>query len=667
MGDPDRDGNSIRLAAEWTGDFVTAVKRALGEDWSRLAQFRGGSPSEDELAALVGKKDTTGAASWKREVFASQGLRWSRLPIADRAFKRWANVDALKQKVLDAFVAELTREVVLDGGSYHIGDGAFENTVDIDVVASNSLVGEWYSISFATAVPVTAKVRIAKLYGVDHGGSVRIDDLRVGGFGPGNNRGEYLSDGVHLSAGQHTLTIASNVRSTGGDDPHLDADDLVFQRVSLLGVRSRNVTPLGKGAIAREQMQPLTENFQNPASGLAHWTRPEAEVGYTQGEYQIIAKEPHRLVAIPIEHEFLNFDLTINVRKSAGSDHNLFGIAFGVDESDTDRFVVSSDGVLPEGEANSPGHTLTSASPVREGNESNSLQLLAFGPEMALFVNGQLVSERKYSDRRVGYVWLLGGTTTGASASISFSHLNVRPLVEQPLELLGVLPGLRTKTNAKDGSEMVYVPPGKFVFGSDDIPSAQPAREIQVDGYWIYTHEVTNEQFGKFVAATGYRSEGDWRQYFAGGREKYPVVGVTWNDAVAYAGWVGVRLPTEAEWEKAARGSDRRLWAWGSVADAKKANLAELVGSAGAVGSFREDVSPYGCFDMTGNVREWTGSLFAPYSAGEFNRQSAGDSERVVRGGSWRNSLSSARVSNRDRGKPHSGDETRGFRCAMSN
>ncbi len=225
----------------------------------------------------------------------------------------------------------------------------------------------------------------------------------------------------------------------------------------------------------------------------------------------------------------------------------------------------------------------------------------------------------------------------------------------------------RARTNPTDSAEMVFIPAGKFVMGSNDIALARSAQQVELDGYWIYRYEVTNEQFAKFVEATGYKAEGAWRLHFTPGKEKHPVVGVSWNDAVAYAKWVGGRLPTEAEWEKAARGTDSRSWAWGDKTDKRAANLALRLDDKSAVGSFPQDVSSYGCFDMTGNVREWTASLFAPYSEGEFNRQGMGNGERVVRGGSWRNDLNAARVANRDRGKPHIGDETRGFRCAVSN
>ena len=264
----------------------------------------------------------------------------------------------------------------------------------------------------------------------------------------------------------------------------------------------------------------------------------------------------------------------------------------------------------------------------------------------------------------IGKIILNTSSSTITSESIQTPSSKAPASFTEPVGL-STIP--RARTNPTDSAEMVFIPAGKFVMGSNDIALARSAQQVELDGYWIYRYEVTNEQFAKFIEATGYKSEGAWRMHFTPGKEKHPVVGVSWNDAVAYAKWVGGRLPTEAEWEKAARGTDSRSWAWGDKTDKRAANLALRLDDKSAVGSFPQDVSSYGRFDMTGNVREWTASLFAPYSAGEFNRQGMGNGERVVRGGSWRNDLNAARVANRDRGKPHIGDETRGFRCAVSN
>jgi len=120
---------------------------------------------------------------------------------------------------------------------------------------------------------------------------------------------------------------------------------------------------------------------------------------------------------------------------------------------------------------------------------------------------------------------------------------------------------------------MIYIPAGEFVFGSDEAGSPDgPSTTVYLESYYIDRCEVTMSEYAEFVRATGYKSQGDWEMYFKPGYENYPVVNVTWYDAVSYAEWVGKRLPTELEWEKAARGSDGRTWPWGNEWDNNNCN-----------------------------------------------------------------------------------------------
>ncbi len=180
--------------------------------------------------------------------------------------------------------------------------------------------------------------------------------------------------------------------------------------------------------------------------------------------------------------------------------------------------------------------------------------------------------------------------------------------------------------NPKDGAELVYIPAGPFVMGDDDdeirdfvVNSAilrnNPRHTVRLSGYWIYRNVVTVEEYQKFCQLTGRsmpatpRFNSDWRHVHN------PIVNVTWDDAVAYATWAGMTLPTEAQWEKAARGGDDRPFAWGDEFDLKKVwgstRRNEDAGSTIAVGKF--GVSPYGCSDMGGNVAQWCLDWYTPW------------------------------------------------------
>ena len=167
-----------------------------------------------------------------------------------------------------------------------------------------------------------------------------------------------------------------------------------------------------------------------------------------------------------------------------------------------------------------------------------------------------------------------------------------------------------------------------------------PQRRIYVDGFYIDKYPVTNEQYGKFIRATGHEEPEAWEDSdFIG--PKQPVIGVIWEDAVAYCEWAGKRLPTEVEWEKAARGVDGRKYPWGNEWDNSKLiwakNSGEKTHPVDRV--YHTHQSPYGAVDMSGNVWEWVHDWFdGDYytKAPERNPQctSSGDG-RVVRGGSW--------------------------------
>ncbi|MBI4233122.1 MAG: SUMF1/EgtB/PvdO family nonheme iron enzyme [Chloroflexi bacterium] len=210
------------------------------------------------------------------------------------------------------------------------------------------------------------------------------------------------------------------------------------------------------------------------------------------------------------------------------------------------------------------------------------------------------------------------------------------------------------------GGEMVLVPAGEFVMGSnDEVRDEKPAHRLYLDAFFIDQYEVTNAQWNAYARATGKSTKSE--------PDDHPVVNATWGDARDYCQWAGKRLPTEAEWEKAARGTDRRTYPWGEGVDESKAHYGS--GGTKPVGSYPAGVSPYGAYDMAGNVWEWVADWYdGKYYAQSPSRNPAGPSNgsaRSIRGGSWADDTSYLSASGRDYGNPTSTFVSLGFRCAQ--
>lgn len=223
----------------------------------------------------------------------------------------------------------------------------------------------------------------------------------------------------------------------------------------------------------------------------------------------------------------------------------------------------------------------------------------------------------------------------------------------------------------KDG--MMQIPAGPFIMGYDKRhPDEGPMHVATIaHPYWIDQFEVTNAAYRRFVKTGGGRPPDHWLGGdFEPGQERLPVAYVTWHDADAYCTWAGKRLPTEAEWEKAARGTDGRLFPWGDTFDAAKSNSPQrALGHLMPVGSFPQGKSPYGLLDVSGNVWEWTASWYQPYPGNTHASVNYGEQYKVVRGGSfvdcsfYRCGLS-APTFNRGFFKRETKNSGFGFRCA---
>jgi iron(II)-dependent oxidoreductase len=224
--------------------------------------------------------------------------------------------------------------------------------------------------------------------------------------------------------------------------------------------------------------------------------------------------------------------------------------------------------------------------------------------------------------------------------------------------------------STKDDAELILVPAGSFVYGIDQkevrrlvISLKSPMAEIyttevprtikSLDSFYIDRYEVTNEQYGRFVRETGHR-EPRYSRYPQLNGKRQPVVGVGWEDANAYCSWAGERLPSEEEWEKAARGTDGRTWPWGNQPDDSRYNGRKAGNYAPVnVGSFPSGDSPYGVSDMAGNVWEMTSGTWK-------------GGAKAMRGGSFLNPIADVRVTVRWAASDENrGANWLGFRCVM--
>ena len=243
---------------------------------------------------------------------------------------------------------------------------------------------------------------------------------------------------------------------------------------------------------------------------------------------------------------------------------------------------------------------------------------------------------------------------------------------------------------------MIYVPAGEFLMGSTDADSKagddeKPQHTVYLDAFWIDRTEVTNRQFAQFLNTLGGHTntcgghqclelkEGEdadshilqrsgWYEVEAG-FEGHPVIEVTWYGAQAYCEWAAARLPTEAEWEKAARGVDARMYPWGNEApDCSKEQYGDCSGATVPVGSKPAGASPYEALDMAGNVWEWVSDWYDPAHYGSSPPRNplgpTSGEEKVFRGGSWGYLPQFTRATDRGSNFPTYAGPNVGFRCA---
>ncbi|WP_455377417.1 formylglycine-generating enzyme family protein [Petrachloros mirabilis] len=240
----------------------------------------------------------------------------------------------------------------------------------------------------------------------------------------------------------------------------------------------------------------------------------------------------------------------------------------------------------------------------------------------------------------------------------------------------------------KDGAPMILIPAGPFTMGSNEgLPNERPEHSVTLDSYYIDQYEVTMTLYRTFLESKNYESPPTWDDEAATVVGDRPAVGMKWTGAAAYCQWAGKRLPTEAEWEKAARGTDGRRYPWGHMqpfVDIANYNRGLWVSEAitlAAVTSGLEGMSvrhglkeggrsPYGLSHMAGNAAEWVADWYdREYYQRSPDKNPSGPTEgqkRVIRGGSWADLPAALRVTARFSADPEFEDRTIGFRCAMT-
>ncbi|MEW5940842.1 MAG: SUMF1/EgtB/PvdO family nonheme iron enzyme [Chloroflexota bacterium] len=270
-------------------------------------------------------------------------------------------------------------------------------------------------------------------------------------------------------------------------------------------------------------------------------------------------------------------------------------------------------------------------------------------------------------------------TTIPTLTQLPFTQLPLtEPPTQPPTATTAVLGVGSIWTRPADGMTMMFVPEGSFEMGSDNGDSDEkPVHTVYLDSYWMDMTEVTNAMYALCV------SDGDCdppqntssythSSYYGNSQyDDYPVIYVDWNQADAYCQWAGAGLPTEAEWEKAARGTDGRTYPWGEGIDCNKANYnGSCVGDTSAVGSYESGKSPYGIYDLAGNVWEWVADWYdSSYYSSSPSSNPLGPSSgqyRALRGGTWSINDDNVRSAGRNRVNPTNAYSVVGFRCSRS-
>jgi formylglycine-generating enzyme required for sulfatase activity len=246
----------------------------------------------------------------------------------------------------------------------------------------------------------------------------------------------------------------------------------------------------------------------------------------------------------------------------------------------------------------------------------------------------------------------------------------VLPLQPKPRPVPDPSPG-DERTHEKDGTTLVYVPGGEIMLGAEGVQDwTRPVHRIRLHPFWIGKFPITNEQYARFLTENPEAPEPLFWRDSRFNQPNHPVVGVSWDDAQAYCQWAGLELPSEAQWEAAARGRDQRSYPWGrGLATPLQANFGGTKGGTTPVDAHPAGCGPYGTFDQAGNVWEW---CLDPWSSTAYQKRESGlwdpvakgeAAVRAVRGGSWNNPASDLHAACRERVTTKKYLKNLGFRC----
>jgi len=330
--------------------------------------------------------------------------------------------------------------------------------------------------------------------------------------------------------------------------------------------------------------------------------------------------------ALPIDNCRINPRLQADIAQIGPKDttnHSVDRLVFEVQANDPNAGTNNGDGIAKVDMSiveRATGHEVYSVERSTVSTEGKSVAYCAFSEDCAPWI---------FSDHN--YQWPSG-------APIHNGFYLLRAIVSATGDARYATQ-TEIEVNVPPTFETVDVPAGEFTMGSDKgSPSESPSHVVDVNEFWIMKTEVTNQQYASCVragACTQPANDGHWRDPAYADN---PVTSVNWHQANDFAAWAGGRLPTEAEWEKACRGTDGRTYPWGEkLPTDEMANFGNVITDAVAVGSFPAGASPYGALDMSGNAWEWTSSAFKayPYKADDGREDPTSADRRVTRGGSF--------------------------------
>ena len=306
---------------------------------------------------------------------------------------------------------------------------------------------------------------------------------------------------------------------------------------------------------------------------------------------------------------------------------------------------------------------------------------------------GDAVNRIALRRRRAARAYLSGGLAVAIALAAGAYFLFLRPAVTppgghevkspsaapQPLAGPPATPATKDASgqpareiSGKDGAAALLVPAGKFVMGDDED---SPRHDVSLDSFYMDRYEVTASRYAKFLEATGQTSRPEyWHELNLASRGDRPVIGVNWHEANAYCRWAGRRLPTEAEWEKAARGTDERTYPWGNqepsanLANYGKPQTNAYQDGLAPVGRHEAGKSPYGINDLAGNVSEWVADWYVDDLPTEVAWNPTGPASgkgKVIRGGGWYDPPTRVRSAKRFYASPGNRADDTGFRCAQ--